>query len=89
MYFFGYDIYIEMTAAIELAVEGDVDHVVREDLHVFGAPVAETALRDVRRAGFPSAFVIAFDGGAPLSLQKARKKESSVTVVTEEIKIVR
>ena len=50
---------------------------------------AETALRDVRRAGFPSAFVIAFDGGTPLSLQKARKKESSVKIITEEVKIVK
>ena len=50
---------------------------------------AEQALGAVRRAGFPSAFVIAFDGGSPIGLQKARKKESSVKVVTEEVRIVR
>ena len=50
---------------------------------------AEQALGAVRRAGFPSAFVIAFDGGAPLSLAKARKKESSVKVITEEVHIVK
>ena len=50
---------------------------------------AEQALGAVRRAGFPSAFVIAFDGGAPLSLSKARKKESSVKVITEEVHIVK
>ena len=30
---------------------------------------------------------VAFDGGEPLSLQKARKKESSVKIITEEVKI--
>ena len=49
---------------------------------------AEQALPAVRRI-FPSAFIIAFDGGQPLSLSKARKKESSVTVVTEEVRIVK
>lgn len=50
---------------------------------------AEDALVQVRRAGFPSAFVIAYDGGQPLALSKARQKESSVKVVTEEFKIVK
>lgn len=50
---------------------------------------AEEALGAVRRAGFPSAFVIAFDGGKPLSLSAARKKESSVKVITEEVRIVK
>lgn len=50
---------------------------------------AEQALAAVRRAGFPSAFIIAFDGGSPLSLPAARKKESSVKVITEEVRIVR
>ena len=50
---------------------------------------AERALPSVKRAGFPSAFVVAFENGQPLAVSKARKKESSVTVVTEEIKIVR
>ena len=49
---------------------------------------AEQALSAVRRS-FPSAFVIAFDGGAPIGLSKARKKESSVKVITEEVRIVK
>lgn len=50
---------------------------------------AEAALASVRRAGFPTAFIVAFDDGQPLALQKARKKESSVKVITEEVHIVR
>ncbi len=50
---------------------------------------AEEALREVKRAGFPTAFIVAFDGGEPLALQKARKQESSVKVITEEVKIVK
>ena len=50
---------------------------------------AEQAVSQVRKAGFSSAFVIAFDGGQPLSLSKAKQKESSVKVVTEEFKIVK
>lgn len=49
---------------------------------------AEQALPAVRRI-FPSAFIIAFDGGQPLTLSKARKKESSVKVITEEVRIVK
>lgn len=49
---------------------------------------AELALPAVRRI-FPSAFIIAFDGGQPLALSNARKKESSVRVVTEEVRIVK
>ena len=50
---------------------------------------AEQAVSQVRKAGFSSAFVIAFDGGQPLSLSKAKQKESSVKVVTEDFKIVK
>ena len=50
---------------------------------------AEDALASVRKAGFPSAFLIAFDNGASLPLAQARKKESSVKVVTEEVRIVK
>ena len=49
---------------------------------------AERALPAVRKL-FPTAFIIAFDNGQPLALSKARKKESSVTVVTEEVRIVK
>ena len=49
---------------------------------------AEQALSQVRRL-FPSAFIIAFDNGEPLALSKARKKESSVKVITEEVRIVK
>ena len=49
---------------------------------------AEHALPAVRKL-FPTAFIIAFDGGQPLALSKARQKESSVTVVTEEVRIVK
>ena len=49
---------------------------------------AEQVLPAVRRK-FPSAFIIAFDGGQPLVLAKARKKESSVKVITEEVRIVK
>jgi len=50
---------------------------------------AEQALSSVRRAGFPSAYVIAFENGKSITLQQARKKESSVKVITEEVRIVR
>ena len=50
---------------------------------------AERALPSVKRAGFSSAFVIAFENGQSLPVKQARKKESSVTVVTEEIRIVK
>jgi len=50
---------------------------------------AERALPSVKRAGFSTAFVIAFENGRPLAVSKARKKESPVTKVTEEIRIVR
>ncbi len=49
---------------------------------------AERALPAVKKL-FPTAFIIAFDSGQPLALSKARKKESSVTVVTEEVRIVK
>ena len=49
---------------------------------------AEQVLPAVRRK-FPSAFIIAFENGQPLALAKARKKESSVKVVTEEVRIVK
>ena len=50
---------------------------------------AERALPSVKRAGFSTAFVIAFENGQSLPVKEARKKESSVTVITEEIRIVR
>ena len=50
---------------------------------------AEGALASVRRAGFPTAFIVAFDDGQPISLQNARKKESSVKIITEEVHIVK
>jgi hypothetical protein len=50
---------------------------------------AETALSAIRRAGFPSAFIIAFDNGKSISLAQAKKKESSVKVITEEVRIVK
>lgn len=50
---------------------------------------AEQGLRTVRRAGFSSAFVVAFNDGKPISLANARKKESEVKVITEEIRIVK
>ena len=50
---------------------------------------AESALSAIRRAGFPSAFIIAFDNGKSIPLAQARKKESSVKVITEEVRIVK
>lgn len=49
---------------------------------------AESALTSVKRAGFASAFIVAFQDGRPLSLSKARKQEAAVKVVSEEIRIV-
>ena len=49
---------------------------------------AEQALSQVKKV-FPTAFVIAFEDGSPLSVSKARKKESSVKVITEEVHIVK
>ena len=50
---------------------------------------AEEALSGIRKAGFPSAFIIAFDEGRSVGLSAARKKESSVKVITEEVRIVK
>ena len=50
---------------------------------------AEQALLQVRKAGFPSAFIIAFEDGSSIALSKARQKESSVKVITEEFHIVK
>ena len=50
---------------------------------------AEEALSSVKKAGFPSAFIIAFDDRQSVALSKARKKESSVKVITEEVRIVK
>ena len=50
---------------------------------------AEAALAACRAAGHKSAIIIAFENGAPLALSKARQKESSVKVVTEEVHIVK
>ena len=50
---------------------------------------AETALAAVRKAGHKGAIIIAFEDGKALSVSQARKKESSVKVITEEIRIVK
>ena len=50
---------------------------------------AEAALAAVRKAGHKSAIIIAFEDGKPLAVSKARKKESSVKVITEEVRIVK
>ena len=50
---------------------------------------AEAALAAVRKAGHRNAFIIAFEDGQSVPLAQARKKESSVKVITEEVRIVR
>ena len=50
---------------------------------------AEAALPAARRAGFPSAFIIAFEDGKPVALSKARQKESSTKLLNEEVHIVK
>lgn len=50
---------------------------------------ASAALPKVKRAGFPGAYMVAFDNGKSLSVSKARQKESQIRVVTEEVRIVR
>lgn len=50
---------------------------------------AETALAAVRKAGHKNAIITAFEDGQPLPLKQARQKESSVKVVTEEVRIVK
>lgn len=50
---------------------------------------AEKALSKVKKAGFKSAFIIAYEDNSPIAVKKARQKESSVTVITEEIHIVK
>lgn len=50
---------------------------------------AELALAAVRKAGHKTAIIIAYENRAPLSVAKARQKESSVKVVTEEVHIVK
>ena len=50
---------------------------------------AEAALAAVKKAGHKNAILVAFDDGKSLSLAKARQKESSVKVITEEVHIVK
>ena len=50
---------------------------------------AEAAQAAVRKAGHKNAIIIAFEDGKSLALSKARQKESSVKVITEEIRIVK
>ena len=50
---------------------------------------AEAALAAVRKAGHKNAIVVAFEDGRSLSLAKARQKESSVKVITEEVRLVK
>jgi len=50
---------------------------------------ANAALPKVKRAGFPSAFMVAFENGKSTTVSKARQKESQVRVVTEDVHIVR
>ena len=50
---------------------------------------AEAALAAVRKAGHKNAIIVAFEDGKTLSLAKARQKESSVKVITEEVRIVK
>lgn len=50
---------------------------------------ANSALPKVRRAGFSSAFVVAFENGKSITVSKARQKESQVRVVTEDVHIVK
>ena len=50
---------------------------------------ANAALPKVKRAGFPSAFVVAFEDGKSTTIAKARQKESAVRVVTEDVHIVK
>lgn len=50
---------------------------------------AEKALSKVKKAGFKTAFVIAYEDRSPIAVKKARENETSVTVITEEIHIVK
>jgi len=50
---------------------------------------AEAALAAVKKAGHRNAILVAFEDGKNLPLSKARQKESSVKVITEEVHIVK
>ena len=50
---------------------------------------AEAALAAARKAGHKNAVIVAFEDGKSLALSKARQKESSVKVITEEVRIVK
>lgn len=50
---------------------------------------AEAALPKVRKAGFSSAYVVAYDNGKSIAVKTARTKEQSIKVVDEQVHIVK
>ena len=50
---------------------------------------AQNALPKVRKAGFQSAYIIAYKDGKSISVKNARAAESSITILDEEVRIVK
>ena len=50
---------------------------------------AQSALNKVKKAGFPSAYIIAYNNGKSTSVKNARAQESSIKVVDEQVHIVK
>ena len=50
---------------------------------------AQNALPKVRKAGFQSAYIIAYKDGKSIAVKAARAAESAITVVEEEVRIIK
>ena len=71
------------------------DHKVSGGKHLYAAGLfrtyaeAKAALPKVKNAGFPNALIIAYRDGKSLSVNRARQLESEITIVKEEVRIVK
>lgn len=71
------------------------DHKLSGGKHLYAAGLfrtyaeAKAALPKVKSAGFPNALIIAYRDGKSLSVNRARQLESQITVLKEEVRIVK
>ena len=71
------------------------DHKLSGGKHLYAAGLfrtyaeAKAALPKVKNAGFPNALIIAYRDGKSLSVNRARQLESQITVLKEEVHIVK
>jgi len=71
------------------------DHKQPSGKHLYAAGLfrtfgeAQSALSKVKKAGFSSAYIIAYKSGKSISVKNARAAENAVTIVEEEVRIVK